>query len=102
MLKTAIGFITPERTLERIIRVLIMMPAGLMLLSSCVNTKKTPYFRDIQNGVYKTSYAAPLPVIHKNDLLSIYVASGNKESDMLYNAPNVPVTTSSSGNNTSQ
>ncbi|MEP7279406.1 MAG: polysaccharide biosynthesis/export family protein [Bacteroidota bacterium] len=65
---------------------------------SCVNTRKTTYFNDIQNGVYKTAFEAAQPVIHKNDLLSIYVSSLSTEASLLFNAPNLPSTTSASAN----
>jgi polysaccharide export outer membrane protein len=72
----------------------------LLMLSSCVNTRKTTYFNDIENGVYKTSYEAPQPVIHKNDLLSIYVSSLNAEASSIYNAPGQSSTTTASANGT--
>jgi len=68
------------------------------MLTSCVNTRKTTYFNDIQSGVYKTSYEAPQPVIHKNDLLSIYVSSLNSEASLIYNAPGLSSTTAASAN----
>ncbi|MEO6314995.1 MAG: polysaccharide biosynthesis/export family protein [Chitinophagaceae bacterium] len=68
------------------------------MITSCVNTKKTTYFYDIQNGIYQTAYNAPSPVIHKNDLLSIYVSSLNSDATMLFNAPSIPTTTSASAN----
>ena len=77
---------------------LIIMFIYLVMVSSCVNTKKTTYFNDIQNGVYKTAYDAPLPVIHKNDLLGIYVSSLNADATQIYNAPSLPTTTSASAN----
>ena len=70
------------------------------MLTSCVNTRETTYFNDIQNGVYKTSYEAPQPVIHKNDLLSIYVTSLNPEASLVYNAPGLSSTTAASANGT--
>jgi polysaccharide export outer membrane protein len=65
---------------------------------SCVNTRKTTYFNDIQNGVYKTSYEAPEPLIHKNDLLSIYVSSLNATESLIYNTPGLSSITSASAN----
>lgn len=80
--------------------VLILLPACFFLITSCVNTKKTTYFNDIQDGVYKTSYDAAPPVIHKNDLLSIYVSSLNTEATLIFNAPSLPTTTSASAKGT--
>jgi polysaccharide biosynthesis/export protein len=68
------------------------------MVTSCVDTRKTTYFNDIQNGVYKTSYEAAQPIIHKNDLLSIYVSSLNADASLIYNAPSLPSTTSASAN----
>jgi len=65
-----------------------------LMVTSCIDTRKTTYFNDIQNGVYQTQYNAAQPVIHKNDLLSIYVSSLNAEASLPYNAPAVPSTTS--------
>src|SRR3982750_1276405 len=70
----------------------------LFMAASCVNTRKTTYFNDIQNGVYKSSYEIPEPVIHKNDLLSIYVSSLNTEASAIYNTPGLSSTTSASAN----
>ncbi len=79
---------------------ILLTLACFIMVSSCVNTRKTSYFNDIQDGVLKTKYEAPLPVIHKNDLLSIYVSSLNAEATMIFNAPSLPTTTSASANGT--
>jgi polysaccharide export outer membrane protein len=77
----------------------LILTLGLFIMfSSCVNTRKTTYFNDIQDGVFKTAYDAPLPVIHKNDLLSISVTSLNTEATLIFNAPSLPTTTSASAN----
>ena len=73
----------------------------LLMGSSCVNTRKTTYFNDIENGIYKTSYEAAQPIIHKNDLLSIYVSSLSAEASMLFNAPGMTSTVTASANGTS-
>src|ERR1700712_1053691 len=70
----------------------------LLMVTSCVDTRKTTYFNDIQNGVYKTAYDAAPPVIHKNDLLSIYVSSMNAEASLVFNAPAMPSTRSANAN----
>ena len=77
---------------------LFVLPAFFLTAVSCVNTRKTTYFNDIQNGVYKTSYDAAQPIIHKNDLLSIYVTSLNADASMIFNAPSIPSTTTSTAN----
>ena len=80
--------------------VVTILSACLFLITSCVNTKKTTYFNDIQDGIYKTSFDAAPPVIHKNDLLSIYVSSLNTEATLIFNAPSLPTTTSASAKGT--
>jgi polysaccharide export outer membrane protein len=72
-----------------------------LMVTSCVNTKKTTYFNDIQNGVYQTRNDVPQPVIHKNDLLSIYVTSASADASAVYNAPATPSTISASANGSS-
>ena len=71
---------------------LLGLSVCFLMITSCVNTRKTTYFNDIDNGIYKTSYNAAPPVIHKNDLLSIYVSSANTDATLVYNAPNTPTT----------
>jgi len=88
----------PDSKNKYLFQSLLFLPAFFFMVTSCVNTKKTTYFNDIQNGVYKTSYDAAQPVIHKNDLLSIYVSSLNSEATLIFNAPSIPVTTSASAN----
>ena len=68
------------------------------MVTSCVNTRRTTYFNDIQNGVYQTSYNAAAPIIHKNDLLSIYVSSLSTDASLLFNVPGLSSTTSASAN----
>jgi polysaccharide export outer membrane protein len=81
---------------------LFWLVIGIMLVSgsSCIDSRKTSYFNDIQNGIYKTSFEAAQPVIHKNDLLSIYVSSLNAEASLIYNAPGIANTVSASANGT--
>ncbi|MES1225917.1 MAG: polysaccharide biosynthesis/export family protein [Bacteroidota bacterium] len=76
----------------------IWMLSLLLTVTSCISTKQSTYFNEIQNGVYKTSYEAVPPVIHKNDLLSIYVSSASAEASMVFNAPTLSRTTSANAN----
>ena len=39
-------------------------------------------------------------MIHKNDLLSIYVSSANTDATLVFNAPNIPTTTAANANGT--
>lgn len=70
----------------------------IFLVSSCVNTKKVTYFNDLtsKEGVDVQTD----PVIQRNDQLSILVTSLNAEATAVFNAPNVSVIASSSGNGT--
>lgn len=77
-----------------------LLVLSVCFLSSCVNSRKTAYFNDIQNGIYKTSYNPPVPVIHKNDLLSIFVSSVNMDATQIFNAPSIPTTVAASANGT--
>ncbi|WP_374950547.1 polysaccharide biosynthesis/export family protein [Mucilaginibacter sp.] len=71
---------------------------GLYLITtSCINTRKTTYFNDIQNGAFNTPEPAQ-PIINKNDLLGIYVSSLNAEASLIYNAPSLPTTISAGAN----
>ncbi len=78
----------------------VFLLACLLIGTSCVNTKKATYFNDIENGVYKTSYEAAQPIIHKNDLLSIYVSSlsVSAEATSMFNAPGMISTITASAN----
>jgi polysaccharide biosynthesis/export protein len=68
---------------------------------SCVNTKKTTYFNDLGNSYIKASEAI-VPVIHKNDLLSIFVSSRNEEASKIFNDPNLSNTIMTTANGTMQ
>jgi len=70
----------------------------LLLFSSCVDKKKTACFNNLQDSVIKFSDKV-IPVIHKNDLLSISVSSLNSEASTIFNAPSLPatVTTTATG-----
>ncbi len=45
-------------------------------------------------------YEAAPPVIHKNDLLSIYVTSLNTDATLIFNAPSIPTTATSTAKGT--
>jgi polysaccharide biosynthesis/export protein len=73
----------------------------MLLISACVNTKKTTYFNDVGN----THIDAPesiVPLIHRNDLLSISVSSSNAEASKLFNEPNFSATVTSTNNGSTQ
>lgn len=81
------------------LKYLIVSGFFLLLMSSCVNTKRATYFNDLQNAVYTDQ--ATEPAIQKNDLLSISVTSLNPEATEVFNKPNQSVISHSSGNGVS-
>ena len=58
-------------------------------LSSCLNTRKVAYFTDVADSARITSREGLVPLIQKNDLLSIAVSSLSSEATMIFNMPNV-------------
>ncbi|WP_229689091.1 polysaccharide biosynthesis/export family protein [Puia dinghuensis] len=56
--------------------------------------RKTTYFNDLRDGEI-TSVPPAIPLIHKNDILSISVSSLNPEASSVFNAPNLLPTASS-------
>jgi len=71
----------------------------LLTFTSCVTTKKVLYFDNIQNSEFPEGDIEP--VIQKNDLLSISVSSLNPEATIIFNTPNQPLISTSSGVGTS-
>ena len=59
-----------------------------VVLSSCVNTKKTTYFNEVQSTNFLNDYENWEPVIKPNDLLSIMVSSVNPEAAEIFNISN--------------
>src|SRR5258708_13238983 len=66
----------------------------MVLISSCVDMRKTTYFNDLQDGEAKSA-PATIPAIHKNDILSISVSSLNPDASAVFNTPNLLPTSSS-------
>ena len=63
----------------------------LVLLASCIDTRKAVYFNDVAERGVVSSLAGLEPVIRANDLLSIQVSSKDLASTAIFNAPNAPV-----------
>lgn len=61
---------------------------SVLLLTACVNTRKTTYFTDQVDGILSTNTPIPESVIQKNDLLSITVSSLNPLESERFNIPN--------------
>ena len=74
----------------------------LFLLASCVNTRTSTYFNDSTDAVLIPDPADnTLPVIQKNDILSIVISSLNEESSKPFNMGNnagISTVTSVGGN----
>src|ERR1700676_3520755 len=77
-----------------VINVSLVIFSLSVVLSSCVDMRKTTYFSDLKDGEIKSATAG-IPLIHKNDILSISVSSLNPEASAVYNAPNLLPTASS-------
>lgn len=58
---------------------------SLLVLSSCVSTKKSIYFPGATDGRITTKTPIPESVIQKNDILSIVVTSPNPEATAMFN-----------------
>ena len=86
--------------IEKILYFVFIVAAASFLCSSCVGSKRVRYFPNIGNAVITHSTLELESAIQKNDILSIYVTSANKEATEMFNNSNLPVTTSSAGNGT--
>ncbi len=58
-------------------------------LSSCLSTGKIAYFNDVADSARIVSSAGLVPLIQRNDLLSISVSSLSSEATIIFNMPNV-------------
>jgi len=76
-------------------RFIIQLFLLITVFSSCVSTQKVLYFNNIQNKEFADEDI--VPVIQKSDLLSITVSSLNPEATIIFNTPNQPIISSSSG-----
>jgi len=71
----------------------IFVIASLLIFGSCADTKKVTYFNNLGEGVIPASIASLEPVIQKSDILSITVTSPNPEATVMFNAPNMALST---------
>ncbi len=60
----------------------------LTLVVSCTSTKKSIYFRGVEDMSIVSTVETEAPVIQKNDLLDITVSSLNPNASQLFNSPN--------------
>lgn len=82
-------------------RYLCFLMATISCYTSCVNTQKTTYFNDLETS-HISAPEATVPLIHKNDLLSISVSSTNAEASKLFNESNFSATVTSTTNGSTQ
>jgi polysaccharide export outer membrane protein len=66
----------------------------IILLASCVDTRKAIYFNDVAVTDTVNSMVGLEPVIQANDILSITVSSRDLQASAIFNAPNIPATPS--------
>ena len=73
-------------------------------ITSCVNTRMNTYFNDTKDAVIvPNSEDLTLPLIQKNDLLSIIITSLNTEASAVFNMSNnssISTITNAGGNQT--
>ncbi|MEP6951044.1 MAG: polysaccharide biosynthesis/export family protein [Ginsengibacter sp.] len=74
----------------------------VIFFASCLNTRKVAYFSDLKDSTLIPSKEGLEPVIQKKDILSIAVSSLSMEATVIFNAPNIPVTTTPVTNTTPQ
>jgi polysaccharide export outer membrane protein len=58
----------------------------LVFMTSCFSTRKTIYFRNVEDATIISKIETEAPVIHKNDLLSIKVSSLNPNASEIFNS----------------
>src|SRR5689334_445647 len=77
---------------------ILVFVLSIVLLSSCVDTKKATYFNDLASTTITTNTPVPETIIRKNDLLNINVSSLDAQASAIFNAPNLlPVSTTTGG-----
>lgn len=84
----------PRSTVLTFLPVLMVV----LILSSCVNSRKTVYFNDQLDAVIKSNNIPAKNVVQPNDILSIAVTSLNPDATELFNKPNNSFVSSTSTN----
>jgi polysaccharide biosynthesis/export protein len=74
----------------------------VIFFASCLNTRKVAYFSDLKDSTLIASKEGLEPVIQKKDILSISVSSLSMEATVIFNTPNIPVTSTAVTNTTPQ
>jgi polysaccharide export outer membrane protein len=68
---------------------LLFLIAVIICGTSCVNTKKFTYFNDTRDAnIIPNAEDATLPIIQKNDILSVIITSLNAEASAVFNQSN--------------
>jgi len=79
----------------------VLSIATLFFETSCINTKKSVYFDNVQDTLLPQTIADVESVIQAKDLLSISVSSLNPEATVIFNTPNIPTISASTAIGTS-
>lgn len=73
----------------------------ILFFTSCIDSKKTTYFNDLNDTVLKSSsYEGVEHIIQKNDILSIRVTSLSPEASSIFNATNTSAATTTTATGT--
>jgi polysaccharide export outer membrane protein len=81
---------------------LVIVILSVLTLTSCVNSRKAVYFKDIRDTTINNTALGVEPLIQSSDLLNISVTSLNPEASMVFNTPNITMPVSSSSTGTTQ
>ncbi|MDN3655846.1 polysaccharide biosynthesis/export family protein [Ferruginibacter paludis] len=66
-----------------------LLAGSMLFMVACTNTKKTTYFNNAQDAVIVPNLSDTImPIIQKNDILSITITSPNEKASALFNLPN--------------
>ena len=69
---------------------------------SCVSSQKIAYFNGVTDSTVIASQGSLEPIIQKKDILSISVSSLSSDATVIFNTPNLPITSNAANSNTSQ
>ena len=79
-------------------RIAVIASLCFILMTSCVNTRKSVYFVDQRDTTLASTITIPQTIIAQNDLLSITVSSLSPSASSVFNAPNLTYITSTPTN----
>lgn len=88
---------------NRYTQIISLVVLCFLTCTSCVNTKNSTYFSDVQSKEYLNQVQSFEPVIQPNDLLNISISSLNPDATEIFNTfANNPSRTSSANSTISQ